>query len=181
MNRLDIDFSVPGWRRLFHRTGLAAWLVALFALAAGISALSQWFALRSERVAHAAALDAAHGAAGKGHASTAAEPEPALTEPQALAINAAIMQLNLPWRALREAVDGGTPDTVALLALEPDARRHSLRITAETTDSDIMVGYVERLKRQPLFSDVTITRHEVVETDANRPIRFTLEARWEGR
>lgn len=179
MNRLAIDFSPPGWRRVFHRTGASAWLAALLAAAAGAVALSQWWALGAERLAHASALERAQSAAGaKQSAARAADLHPALTEPQAVAINAAIMRLNLPWRALRDAVDEGTPDSVALLALEPDARRHTLRITAEARDSDGMVGHVEQLKRQPLFTDVTIVRHEVAEGDANRPVRFTLEARW---
>ena len=182
MKRLAIDFSPPGWRRLLHRTGVTAWLLAVLALGASAVALSQWLGLRSERLAHASALAAARTAAGLRATSVrAAGPQPALTEVQATAINAAIMQLNLPWRALRDAVDDGTPDTVALLALEPDARRHTLRIMAETGDIDGMVGYVEQLKRQPMFTDVTIVRHEVVQGDASRPIRFTLEALWRRR
>ena len=179
MNRLAIDFSPPTWRRLLHRTGASTWLVALLALGAAGVALSQWLVLRSERQAHASALAAARSAAGaRATSARATGPVPALTEEQAAAINAAIMQLNLPWRALRDAVDEGTPETVALLALEPDARRHTLRITAEAGDADGMVGYVEQLKRQPMFTDVSIVRHEVVEGDGSRPIRFTLEALW---
>lgn len=176
--RLDIDFAPPGWRRTLRRTGPGAWLFALAALAAVAAATSQWQALLAERTAHEARLRAAFAVHGKAVAAKRAAQRQALTEPQAVAINAAIIQLNLPWRALREAVDEGTPDSVALLELEPAARRRSLRISAEARHSDDMVGYVERLKKQPVFTEVVITRHEIVSADPNRPIRFDLEARW---
>jgi hypothetical protein len=41
-----------------------------------------------------------------------------------------------------------------------------------------MVGYVEELKQQELFSSVMLTRHEINEQDPNRPLRFQLEAVW---
>jgi hypothetical protein len=44
---------------------------------------------------------------------------------QADAVNAAVMQLNLPWRALHDAVAAATPASIALLALEPDARKRA--------------------------------------------------------
>jgi Tfp pilus assembly protein PilN len=103
---------------------------------------------------------------------------PVATEAQAAAVNAAILQLNLPWRALHDAVKAATPPTVALLALEPDARRRTLRITAEARGSDEMLAYVDRMQRQDWFADVALTRHEINEQDPNRPIRFQLDAQW---
>ena len=88
------------------------------------------------------------------------------------------MQLNLPWRALHDAIGAATPPAIAMLALEPDARKRSMRITAEAKTSDAMIDYVEELKRQELFADVVLTRHEINEQDANRPIRFQIEAQW---
>jgi hypothetical protein len=101
-----------------------------------------------------------------------------ISEAQAGAVNAAILQLNLPWRALHDAVGAATPATIALLALEPDARKHALRITAEAKNPDDMVGYVEQLGKQDLFSGVALTRHEINDQDPNRPIRFQVEAYW---
>lgn len=53
-----------------------------------------------------------------------------------------------------------------------------LKATAEAKASDDMVGYVEQLKKQGLFSNVLLTRHEINEQDPNKPIRFQLEAEW---
>ena len=101
-----------------------------------------------------------------------------MPEAQAAAVNAIVSQLNLPWRDVHDALAAGTPSSIALLALEPDARRQRLRIQAEARDSDGMVGYIEQLKRQELFTDVVLVSHEVNDADPNKPVRFELEASW---
>lgn len=105
----------------------------------------------------------------------------AIPEGQAAFVNGAILQLNLPWRDLQDAVAAATPRSVALVAMEPDSRKQVLKITAETKTSDDMVAYVAELKQQELFSGVTLTRHEINEQDPNRPLRFQLEAAWVNR
>lgn len=105
----------------------------------------------------------------------------AIPAAQASFVNGAILQLNLPWRELQDAVLAATPHTVALVAMEPDARKRLLKITAETKTSDDMVAYVEALKEQDSFSGVLLTRHEINEQDPNRPLRFQLEATWLAR
>ena len=97
---------------------------------------------------------------------------------QAGAVNAAAQQLNLPWRGLYDAVQAATPATIALLALEPDAKKNSVRITAEAKGSDDMIAYVEQLERIEWFSTVLLARHEINEQDKNRPIRFQIDAQW---
>ncbi|WP_373991158.1 hypothetical protein [Duganella sp. BuS-21] len=105
----------------------------------------------------------------------------AIPEAQAAFVNGAVMQLNLPWRELQDAVLAATPRGVALIALEPDPRKRSLKITAETRTSDEMVDYVAALKEQESFSGVILTRHEINDADPNRPLRFQLEATWQAR
>jgi Tfp pilus assembly protein PilN len=107
-------------------------------------------------------------------ATAAAQVGPA----QAGAVNAAVLQLNLPWSALHDSVAAATPKNIALLALEPDARRRSMKISAEAKTSDEMIAYIELLKQQELFGAVSLLRHEINELDPNRPIRFQLDAQW---
>ncbi len=97
---------------------------------------------------------------------------------QAAAINRTILQLNLPWRDLLDAIEDATPPTIALLALEPDAKKHSLKGTAEAKSSDDMIAYIEELKKQEFFDNVAMTKHEVNAQDPNRPLRFQFEAQW---
>lgn len=181
MRRLRIDFAPPGWRRALFQLHPAV----LVALALGLAlcasaALGGWQLLeqrrsREQQLRHLRERQAALSAAPAAVAELPIPPE------QAVFVNGAILQLNLPWRALQDAVAAATPRSVALLALEPDPRKQVLKLTAEARNSDDMIAYVEQLKEQELFSSVLLTRHEINEQDANRPLRFQLEARWEGR
>lgn len=101
-----------------------------------------------------------------------------IPEAQAAFVNGAIMQLNLPWRELQDAVAAATPRNVALVSMEPDPRKQVLKITAETKTSDDMVAYVAELKQQETFSGVVLTRHDINDQDPLRPLRFQLEATW---
>lgn len=179
MKPLRIDFAPPGWRRTLHRTHPAAWFTA------SLAALALGGAVAAASMLQAAQRDyerqlAAAGLRAQQVAAQAPRPvvQPRVPEAQAQAVNAIVSQLNLPWRAVHDALAAGTPSSIALLALEPDARRHTLRITAEARDSDGMVAYVEQLKRQELFSDVVLVSHEINEADPNKPLRFELEASW---
>jgi hypothetical protein len=108
------------------------------------------------------------------------EPQPAPraapTAAQAQAINAAIAQLNLPWRDLFDAVQHATPAGIALLSLEPDASRRWIRITGEARTLDDVAGYQRRLGQVALFKRAVLLRHERQEPAG--VVRFAVEARW---
>lgn len=180
LRALRIDFAAPGWAALLHRTRPAAWGLCLLGVgllvAAGVVAWQQ----QRQRERYDAELAAALARAARPVASAQAKAPP-VSEQQALATNAIILQLNLPWRDLHDAVATATPATIALVALEPDARRRTLKLTAEAKDADDMITYVETLKQQEIFQAVVLTRHEISEADPNRPVRFTLDAQWTPR
>lgn len=178
MKRLHIDFAPPGMQRTLYRTSARAWMLAGVALLLCGAAALLGARLLAQENAHDAELNAAYARAKAPVVAPVAAPQPALSEAQAGAVNAAVMQLNLPWRALHDAIGAATPPSVAMLALEPDARKRSMKITAEAKNSDAMIAYVEELKGQELFADVVLTRHEINDQDPNRPIRFQIEAQW---
>jgi Tfp pilus assembly protein PilN len=178
MKRVRIDFAPPGLRRTLFRTPRAAWIPAVPGLLLVAAAAVVGWRYLGQQQAYQAQLATLNARARAPVALPAAMRQPPVPEAQAGAVNAAILQLNLPWRALRDAVQAATPPSVALLALEPDARKHTLRITAEVRGSDEMIGYVEQLQRQDWFSSVTLARHEINDQDPNHPIRFQVDAQW---
>jgi Tfp pilus assembly protein PilN len=103
-----------------------------------------------------------------------------IPEAQANAVNNAVAQLNLPWHTLLNTLEAGTPKTIALLSLEPDARKQTLKGVAEARDGDAMLDFISALKQQDFFDQVWLSKHETVEQDPNRPLRFQFEAHWEG-
>lgn len=179
MKQLRIDFARASLRRTLFHTGPAGWALSVLALLLCLGAALQGWQLQGRQRADQAALAAAELRA---RVRAAAAPAPVraarISEAQAGAVNRIVLQLNLPWRDLHDAIAAATPASIALLALEPDARRRRMKISAEARTSEAMLAYVEQLKRQPLFADVALRRHEINEQDPNRPIRFQLDAQW---
>lgn len=185
MKRVAIDFAPPSLARSWYRLGPRGWavlaiglLLCAAAIALGAQMLARQRALETQLALVRSAANRPAAAALASAAMAAAAPPLAISAARAAAVNAAILQLNVPWPALRGAIAAATPPTVALLALEPEARRRSLKMTAETRDANAMVAYVEQLKRQELFGDVLLLRHEINEADPNRPVRFEIDATW---
>ena len=177
MKRVRIDFAPPSLARTLHRTGPLGWSLAVLAVLLCLAAGATGWQIRQRQRVLDAELAAAR-VRGAPPTVVVAAPPPQVGAVQAAAVNAAVLQLNLPWRALHDAIAAATPKDIALLALEPDPRRRSMKITAEARTSDEMIAYVERLKQQELFGAVALLRHEINELDPNRPIRFQLDAQW---
>lgn len=178
MSQLPIDFAAPSLQRTLHRTSARAWVLAAVGLALCSGAAVLGARLLARQQTDDALLAAAQARASVPVVVAVASTGPRISEQQAAAVNAAVMQLNLPWRALQDAIGAATPPAIAMLALEPDARKRSMKITAEAKTSDAMIAYVEELKQQELFAGVALTRHEINEQDPVRPIRFQIEAEW---
>ncbi len=178
MNQLPIDFAPPSLWRTLHRTRTRSWVLLAVGLALCAAAGVVGGKMLARQQADDALLEAARVRANVPVAVAVVETGPRISELQAASVNAAVMQLNLPWRALQDAIGAATPPAIAMLALEPDARKRSMKITAEAKSSDAMIAYVEKLKEQELFAGVALTRHEINEQDPARPIRFQIEAEW---
>lgn len=94
--------------------------------------------------------------------------------------NAVIDRLTLPWQGLFAAFEMAGSGDVALIAIEPDAVKRTIRVTAEARNARAMIRYVERLQAAGGLREVTLARHEIQTDDASLPVRFVLTAAWEG-
>ena len=179
MKKVRIDFAPQSLRRAVFHAPRGAWallpaviILGMNLFATGLNYRNEVAAVESLRAEGQARTDQAE------VARVAAKVAAPVPEAQAAAVNAAVMQLNLPWRGLHDAIQAATPAGIALLALEPDARKSSVRITAEAKSSDDMIAYVGQLQRIDWFGSVLLARHEINEQDPNRPIRFQIDAQW---
>jgi Tfp pilus assembly protein PilN len=178
MKRLPIDFAPPSARTLIERMHPLAWFAVAIALVAGAHAAVVYTDLRRQLQGVADELRQVQARLAAQAAASQPKPKAPIPEPQAHAVNAAIAQLNLPWRDVLDAVESATPSTIALVALEPDAKKHLIKGTAEAKTGEAMIAYIEKLKRQPFFRFVVLTKHEVNAQDPNHPLRFQFEAEW---
>ncbi|VVD94870.1 hypothetical protein [Pandoraea sputorum] len=178
MTRIAIDFAPRSWRRTLGPLSPVWYVVLALAVVIAIAASALGYRVyvrdqaRQALVNRIAQREAAHARANPPVAPIV------VPVPQANAINAIARTLNLPWRRLRDTLDNAAMPNVALLSLTPDLNRHSVRITAETTNPDDMIVYLRVLREQPFFVAVQLTHHEINDQDINRPIRFQLEAAW---
>jgi Tfp pilus assembly protein PilN len=178
MSDIHIDFAPRSLRRSLHRTTRWTWLAAAVGLILCISAgIVEQMTLHKYQAQETATAELRAKLARYAYLAPAA-PKAPISDAQANAVNHAIAQLNLPWRDILNALEAATPSGIALLAIEPDAKKNILKAMAEAPDSDAMIAYVENLKKQPLFTDAILTRHEINDRDPNRPLRFQFEVLW---
>lgn len=178
MKQIHIDFAPrTGWRSIL-RTHFLVRIACYVAFIACIDAGWTAFSLLQQQQALKSDQERLNGQIAKQASSRKTPTQAAIPDAQASAVNLVVSELNLPWRDVLDAIEAATPPAIALLTLDPDAKRHTVRIMAEAKTSADMINYIELVKKQPFFTDVIVTRHEVNEQDANKPIRFLLEAQW---
>ncbi|TCV89536.1 PilN domain-containing protein [Sulfurirhabdus autotrophica] len=89
-----------------------------------------------------------------------------------------IDQLALPWGRLFGAVEDAGEQDVSLLSLQPDRKKGTLSIGAEAKNVKAMLEYMRRLIQEKPLQEVALLSHNIQEQDAEKPVRFTLSAKW---
>ena len=92
--------------------------------------------------------------------------------------NVVLEQLNLPWVQLLDAIESTRGEQVALLSVQPDARQRTVRVTAEAKSLGEALDYARRLGAHPRLTGVHFVNHEIVQQDAQKPVRVQLLAEW---
>lgn len=99
----------------------------------------------------------------------------ALSTDQRQGLRAVARQLNIPWQELFEQLERSTPPQVALVSVEPDGQRGTVRLQAEAKSLDTLLQYAAALQGQGVLGRLTYNKHETNGQDANRPMRLTFE------
>lgn len=92
--------------------------------------------------------------------------------------NAVAHELARRWDSVFLAIEAASDSEVALLAIEPDADKRKVRITAEARNKDAMLRHVTRLQAQQPLQRVLLEHHEVLAQEPGRPVRFIVAGRW---
>ena len=163
MKRLDLDFAAS-------RRADAGWVVLGLALFIAFDAGMAYRDLALE----AATLEARPRRAPRAPGVPAESMDAALREADGVA-----RALLLPWDSLFRTLEQSADERVALLALQPDARKREIAITGEARDYDAVLAFVTRLESRHTLRDVHLVRHELREDDPQRPLAFSILASWE--
>lgn len=89
-----------------------------------------------------------------------------------------VERLGLPWSRLFAALESAANDQVALLAIEPDTKSGTVKISGDSKDYLAALGYVLNLSQADALSNVQLVRHEVKQNDPQRPVAFSISAAW---
>ncbi|OGB21139.1 MAG: hypothetical protein A3I66_10125 [Burkholderiales bacterium RIFCSPLOWO2_02_FULL_57_36] len=178
MKTIHIDFAPHSVTRIMVQTRPATWLIGFIGVVLCIVVSFNAVSLTREKNSRQAELQLLNVKLTQRVSSTPSIIPISISELQGTAVNGAINQLNLPWRDVLDAIEAATPPAIALLALEPDAKKHLLKGMAEAKTSDDMIAYIESLKQQAFFASVALTKHEINAQDPNQPLRFQFEAHW---
>ena len=92
--------------------------------------------------------------------------------------NAILQQLALPWDALFRTLEATRDQDIALLSIQPDAAKQSVRIGGEAKNLTTLLAYITRLEQGRVLDHVYLTSHEVRTQEAEQPVRFSLAAHW---
>jgi Tfp pilus assembly protein PilN len=178
MKAIHVDFAPRSPSRLIASMRPTHWLLVGIGFAVIVGGIAALHDLKQRQGARQAELEHFQQQVAARSAPSAVTRKSAIPETQANAVNSAIQQLNLPWSRLLTAIERATPSSVALLELEPDAKRHLVKGMAEAKTTDTMLAYIKCLKQQPFLGNVILTKHMVSDQDSNRPLRFEFEAEW---
>jgi hypothetical protein len=89
-----------------------------------------------------------------------------------------VERLGLPWARLFAALEAAGSDQVAVLAIEPDTKSGTVKITGDSKDYLAALGYVLTLSQNDALSHVQLVRHEVRQNDPQHPVSFAISAAW---
>jgi Tfp pilus assembly protein PilN len=178
MPSLHTDFAPNSFKRSLSQMSPTVWLLSIVGLllcaAAGINAFSSI----QQQHKLAAAIQQIETKQTERMLHQIPQKDWAIPDTQAAAVTNAIEQLNLPWRDVWDAIEAATPPGVALLSIEPDAKKQIVKGMAEAKTGYEMLAYIEQLKKQEFLGRVVLTKHEINEQDMNKPYRFQFEAQW---
>ena len=89
-----------------------------------------------------------------------------------------VERLGLPWTKLFAALESAANDQVALLAIEPDTKTGTVKISGDSKDYLSALAYVLNLSQADALSHVQLVRHEVKQADPQHPVAFSISAGW---
>jgi hypothetical protein len=175
MDPMQLDFHPLAARRMRPAGWVALGAAALVAAATGL---------------HLAALDDALAALDARHEMLMARRQPADARPLPLtagtalrvaAANQVIDELAVPWDALFDAIESADARGLGVLALVPNARERSVRLSGEARSVPDVLAYVDRLAALRVLGDVRLEGYETVPRDGIDVVSFSVAATWQLR
>jgi Tfp pilus assembly protein PilN len=175
LREMQLDFMHPAGRA--SRFGPLLLVVGLVAVLAALSYQRQ---VNRELVVREARLAELRGMANRTlPALSEKESDTPEVRSEVQKANAVLQQLNVPWGELFVAVESAEGADVALLAVQPDPRSHSVVIGGVARNLAAVFAYMDRLEHTKRLRDIVLSSHEVKSKEPGQPVEFALNATWD--
>lgn len=174
MQRLQLDFQ-----RRPTRTPWPGLLLLVLALLWGKSTLDQYIDQNAEQAALEATLER-HQIHRQAPTSTEKPANLPKLRQDIQRANTVAAQLSLPWDALLGAMERAAGADIALLSIQPNVQKATLKLGGEARNMDALLAYIRRLEKQKGLHQAYLQSHQVQINDPDRPVRFALVATWQG-
>jgi hypothetical protein len=163
MQRIELDF--------IRRAPRSRWAGrVLLAVALGVAGDMAFTFVQLARTVKSNEAVAAHAQPRK--------PVHAVSADEAALARDTVERLGLPWTKLFAALESAANEEVALLAIEPDTKTGTVKISGDSKDYLSALAYVLNLSQADALSHVQLVRHEVKQNDPQRPVAFSISAAW---
>ena len=172
--RQPIQLDFAGGRR---GLSLAGSLLLALGVAASAAVLLEYRVIGE----HRAGLELKLAALIRAHAPTTSQRDAAADARIAVSAQQAAIDLATPWTLLLSELEQASKESqgqVALLGVEPDHAKHSVRVSAEARTLALALAYVQRLQSSRSLEYPMLDRHEIRADDAQHPVRFELTGEW---
>ena len=87
--------------------------------------------------------------------------------------------LTTPWNMLFDAIEQSNNQNVALLTIEPNVLKQQITLIGEAKNLESILQYIRVLEQQNNLSQVYLQKHSVIETSNEKPLSFTVIAKWD--
>lgn len=172
---LELDFS---GRR--PRPGVLGWVLLALGLAAAGLEVAEWRAGEGDLAERESIVERLRHQLHRAGPLPSAAARPVSEQELRPALRLA-GQLGVDWGALLHDLEAAEDDRLALLSLEVDAPRGSLRLTGEAKSLPAVFEYLSRLEAMPSVAAAQLTGYERQTVGAVELIRFNATAAWERR
>ena len=92
--------------------------------------------------------------------------------------DAVIKQLNLPWSMLFNTLETTREPGIDLLEVMPNLEVGEVLIIGKTENLKSVFAYMERLKKNQVFSKIDLNSHEKTTQYGTQALKFTIVAKW---
>ena len=87
--------------------------------------------------------------------------------------------LATPWSALLDSIEQSDMPDIALLGIDPSVKKQQLILTGEAKNLAAILQYINKLSQQTMLSQVVLQKHVVNETVNEKPVSFSIIAKWD--